>query len=178
LLDKNKIEKIFKEIFKDGIVSYWKELPSTQEYAVNFPVEFPLLVIAEKQTKSFGRRGRKWYSPEGGLWFTFSIGENFIRNKRNLSVRIGRVVKNAIKIKTGLNLKIKIPNDILYKGKKLCGILITKSIGRYHIGVGINVNNHPPLKTATSIKSITGSNTDLNLLLFEILRKIKEEIVI
>ena len=54
-------------------------------------------------------------------------------------------------------LEIKWPNDIVYEGKKLCGVLIENSLnGNFithsYIGIGINVNQK---KFSSTIKNVT-----------------------
>ena len=38
------------------------------------------------------------------------------------------------------DVDIKWPNDVLVRGRKLCGVLCEGVSGRYHIGIGLNVN--------------------------------------
>ena len=48
------------------------EVDSTNEYAKRMASEAPegTVVVARRQTAGKGRRGRRWASPEGGLWFS------------------------------------------------------------------------------------------------------------
>jgi BirA family biotin operon repressor/biotin-[acetyl-CoA-carboxylase] ligase len=93
-------------------------------------------------------------------------------------------VVRAIKQVAGLETHIKWPNDIMLKGKKVCGILIENEVkgGRVNfaiIGIGINVNfnplNFPEIADiATSLSHEAGqkiSNVELSsTLLFELER--------
>jgi len=180
-MNEEDVKKIFVEIFKNGIVSFWKELSSTQKFAENYPVNFPLLVVAEKQTSSYGRRGSLWYSPYGGLWFTLSLNGNLLKYKDNLSVKVGEIIKEVLEKLTDLKFFLKEPNDIIYENKKVCGILITKKIygekERVHIGIGINVNNSPPIEESDSLINLTSKRFNLLVLLSEVLKSLKGNIL-
>ena len=119
-------------------VYFFDELTSTMDLANKFITQNKNgIVVAKKQTKGRGRYGRKWYSEEGGLYFSFI-------EKNGGNKFLSEIVSSSI-VKTlqeyGINCKIKFPNDIIYKSKKIAGILIEKKGKIYIIGIGINVNN-------------------------------------
>lgn len=102
-------------------------------------------VIAHQQTKGKGRLGRRWQSPSGaGLWFSL-----ILRPETSLeSVAQITLVSAAAVAKTltsfGYEPTIKWPNDVLIKGKKVCGILTELHGDMDHVkyivmGIGINV---------------------------------------
>ena len=73
----------------------------------------------------------------------------FPREQFNLhSILIPLAVIKGIKNFLSIDLSIKWPNDIMYKNKKLAGILIESKISKlndkkiFNIGLGINVNEH------------------------------------
>ena len=78
-------------------------------------------------------------------------------------------------------LAIKWPNDIMSANKKICGILIENSIRNYKIyssviGIGFNVNQvkFPEyLKNVTSLKLQKNKVFDLEVLLYKLVKKIK-----
>ena len=107
-----------------------------------------IVVVAEQQTAGRGRRGRQWFSPFAGsiyltLGWQFSQGVAAIEG---LSLVVGLKVLKAIQQEYGLeNLQLKWPNDILYKGEKLAGVLIEmqgdpSDICSLAIGIGVNIN--------------------------------------
>ena len=104
------------------------------------------LVIAEKQQKARGRMGRAWNSPDGGLWFSMILRPHLAPMEApKLTIMTAVAVAEAITRTTGIDAKIKWPNDILIDGKKACGILTEMSaemdaINHVIIGIGINVN--------------------------------------
>lgn len=94
--------------------------------------------IAETQSSGKGRNSKNWFSPKGGLWFSILI-ENFSDNEGALSLLCATATCEVLE---GHNLltNIKWPNDIIFKGKKLGGILIEKVQGKFIIGIGLNLN--------------------------------------
>jgi BirA family biotin operon repressor/biotin-[acetyl-CoA-carboxylase] ligase len=89
-------------------------------------------------------------------------------------------VARAIQRRTGLHAQIKWPNDILIKGKKVCGILVETTFNGEEaeytiVGIGINVTldtrKYPEIaETSTSLSAELGHPTgrrELLLALFE-----------
>ena len=105
------------------------------------------VVIAGKQTAGKGRIGRTWLSPEGSLAMSVVLKPP-LENLPQLVMIASLAVVKAIKQVAGLETRIKWPNDIMLKGKKVCGILIENEVkgGKVNfavIGIGINVNFQP-----------------------------------
>ncbi len=105
---------------------------------------------------------------------------NLTKNKV-LGHSIGHSIENSIENK----LSIKWPNDILFDGKKICGILTEMSadIDRIHwliLGIGVNVLNNSEdfpeelSNIATSLKIATGETFDRNILIADILNILEE----
>lgn len=105
------------------------------------------ICFAETQLAGRGRRGKNWVSPFGGnLYCSFSW--NFTQGTAattglSIAFAVG-IVKYLQDL--GVNgLQLKWPNDILWKHKKLCGILLEVS-GEASgscaviIGVGLNIS--------------------------------------
>jgi BirA family biotin operon repressor/biotin-[acetyl-CoA-carboxylase] ligase len=106
------------------------------------------VIIANIQTAGRGRLGRAWLSPEGSLAMSLILKPS-LDNLPQLIMIASLAVVKAIKKVAGLETQIKWPNDILIKGKKVCGILIENEVkgGKVDfaiIGIGINVNFNPP----------------------------------
>jgi BirA family biotin operon repressor/biotin-[acetyl-CoA-carboxylase] ligase len=132
-------------------IHYFKSLNSTNLYAKNLIKKKPLegtVVVADTQTQGRGRKNRNWFSPEGGLWFSIILYPK-IPTQYAMLVTMATSVSlvESINRLTGFSPKIKWPNDLLLKGKKICGILTELDaemdmINYSIVGVGINVNNH------------------------------------
>lgn len=105
------------------------------------------LVAAGTQTAGKGRRGRAWTSDPGtGVWMTVILRPEFSPPSASmLTLIMGMAVAKAAEELTGLEAKIKWPNDVVLNGRKICGILTEMSaepdyIHHVIIGVGVNVN--------------------------------------
>lgn len=105
--------------------------------------------MAEMQTNGRGRRGRKWISPFGGNIY-LSIGWHFSSDPHvlsNLGLALSVAVIRALKNMGVNDVKLKWPNDVIWQGRKLAGILVemvAESTGpcRVVIGLGLNLNLH------------------------------------
>jgi len=132
-------------------IYYYEELGSTQELAIylaenNSEAVNGTAILAERQERGRGRINSKWISPSGGIWLSIILKPNMPANKSPLLKFIAALaVCDTIAQNTGLESKVKWPNDILINHKKVCGILLdiaTKgsSIEYAVIGIGINAN--------------------------------------
>jgi BirA family biotin operon repressor/biotin-[acetyl-CoA-carboxylase] ligase len=104
------------------------------------------VLLAEHQTAGRGRRGDRWLSPPGsGL--CLSLGWRFDQPPATfsaLSLVVGMAITESLRELGVSAAMLKWPNDILYDGGKLAGILIemrSEAGGpcRTVIGIGINV---------------------------------------
>lgn len=123
-------------------------LPSTNTYAVeNFDnLQHNDVITADFQTAGKGRKGRKWSSETGGLYFTIVLKpaeintENLSSLTQIMAISVCKTVRDL-----GANVYLKWPNDVLYKGKKFCGIL-SEAVLKNNVckglvvGVGVNIN--------------------------------------
>ena len=112
---------------------YYKEIDSTQSEIWR--------LIEDKAVPS----GRIWHTDEtNNIAFSFFIEMNCnIRELEGITLKIAEIIVDIFKVKYGIELDIKEPNDIMYKGKKLGGILTeTKVIGENvkYLVVGIGIN--------------------------------------
>lgn len=131
-------------------IYFAEEIDSTNNWAKQLASEGApsgTLVCADMQTAGKGRRGRNWASPKGiSLYMSLILRPDILpQNASSLTLVMGLSVAQALCRETGLDVRIKWPNDIVISGKKLCGILTemdagVKNIGFVIIGVGINVN--------------------------------------
>lgn len=101
---------------------------------------------AMSQTAGKGRRGRSWLSEtKGNLYFTLLLRPELDTDDVSmLTLVMAHAVAEAIIEKTGLQVSIKWPNDIVINKKKVCGILSEMKLEGEKcayciIGVGINI---------------------------------------
>ncbi len=143
------------------------------------------ICLAEQQTAGKGRLNRNWHSPFGQNVY-LSCAYRFqqdISELAGLSLVICLAVIHTLTA-YGINEKLaaKWPNDILWDGKKLAGILIeiqAESNGscRAIIGLGMNVNMTNDNKQQitqpwTSMRSIVNQYIDRNLLCADLINNI------
>ena len=123
-------------------IHYQPIISSTNEWILqNIPsLKKGDLCVAEYQTAGRGRRGRQWLSPFAGQ-IIFSFYWTFDPRKpiEGLSLVIGLAIAEV------LNVQVKWPNDMLFEGRKLGGILVEianhkNGLMNLVIGVGINVS--------------------------------------
>lgn len=112
--------------------------------------------FAERQTAGRGRLGRHWVSPFARNLY-FSIRWRFHQGAaavEGLSLAVGVCVRRAIAQQTGVSVGLKWPNDVLFQGKKLAGILLEMvgdPTGQCDVIVGIGINVSMPVASAESI---------------------------
>ena len=102
------------------------------------------VVITGEQTMGKGREKRVWLSPRGSVAFSLLLYPEACQLPYLVmitSVAVARTIEKT----TGLETQLKWPNDVLIKGRKVCGILIENEwlgnkVGWAVIGIGINVN--------------------------------------
>ena len=127
------------------------------------------VVMADFQSRGRGRLGRAWESPAGlnvyaSILFRPSIPAP---TAPQLTLLAGVAAARAVARTSGLDARIKWPNDIFVKGRKLAGILAEMEAegqrARFVVlGIGINVNWRKedfPVdlrETATSVRIESG----------------------
>jgi BirA family transcriptional regulator, biotin operon repressor / biotin---[acetyl-CoA-carboxylase] ligase len=106
------------------------------------------VIFTQRQTAGRGRQGRAWQSPPGVL--TASVVLEGCAGLPELSLAAGLAVIYAVEdLSPNLQnqLRLKWPNDVLYEGRKLAGILCEASLveasaqsdrGLVIVGIGLN----------------------------------------
>jgi BirA family biotin operon repressor/biotin-[acetyl-CoA-carboxylase] ligase len=123
----------------DSTNSKAKELANNGE-------EHGTIVVSEEQTLGRGRMGRSFVSPKGkGIWMSIILRPDIDPLRISLITQIAAAAVNTALTQFGVDSKIKWPNDIILKGKKVCGILTEMSgeltkINYVVLGIGLNAN--------------------------------------
>ena len=139
------------------------------------------IVTADYQTAGKGQGVNTWESEPGkNLLFSMLIHPKSILASHQfvISMAISLAIKDALSEYID-DVHVKWPNDIYYKDKKICGILIENNISGNSIkdcviGIGVDVNQRLFLSDApnpVSMYHILGHDTDLNELLNTIVDK-------
>jgi len=174
--------KIYKLSAISSTNDYLRELVFTKN-APNYTV-----VTTDYQTSGKGQFKNKWHS-EKGKNLLFSILVEFkglkINDQAYLNFAISLAVYDVL-ITYLPTVKIKWPNDILSRHKKIAGILIENSVknGRLQhsiIGIGLNVNqiNFPlNLPNATSLKKELVHSFNRDKLLEKIVLSVQKKIAL
>lgn len=149
----------------------------------------PMLLIAKSQTAGRGRAGRSWLSAPGKS-LTFSLAWKFnlpVHALMGLPLAIGVAIADALAM-FNVNVRLKWPNDVLYEGKKLAGILIeSASAGQVPhdaswavIGIGINmaVNESMSAEIGRPVASIPWlAELDQDMLMATLLNGLAESLM-
>jgi BirA family transcriptional regulator, biotin operon repressor / biotin---[acetyl-CoA-carboxylase] ligase len=136
-------------------------------------------VVAKSQSSGRGRQGRSWVSPTGGLYISFVLRPSGISKPELITLVAAVAVVDGIEHTTGLDTRIRWPNDIMVSGKKLAGVIAEaqsneQEIIQVVVGVGINCNAPVPHmegsgKEATSLLEELGKRFEIPELKLSIL---------
>ena len=150
----------------------YKFVNSTNDIAINLIKQKNIkagFVLAEKQKKGRGQRGKKWISYKGNLFISifFSL-EKINLTLKQLTKTNTKLIIKLISQYYKKKIKLKLPNDILINKKKICGILqetIQKNDNKYLIvGIGLNLIKSPKIKEypTTNLYDLTDSKIRLD----------------
>lgn len=173
------------------VVEVHESLGSTQERArelAHAGTSHGTLVVAGVQTGGRGRLGRRWGSPEGGLWMSLVLRPEFEASLASRITQTAAVGVAKALWEIGVDSRIKWPNDILAGGKKICGILAESSgqaegrrLDYVVLGVGMNANIETsdlgvPDREVTTVRAELGRDVDLLELLSAVLSNLDAEL--
>ncbi|MGL4943858.1 MAG: biotin--[acetyl-CoA-carboxylase] ligase [Thermoguttaceae bacterium] len=161
------------ELSSAATLVWSRQLASTSDLAKSIvaDVALPLVVIAETQTAGRGRENRQWWTGEGSLAVSFGLSLEQLGIDQSATPSLALKVVNVI-IETLValtsdairsHLTIHPPNDLLYDGKKIAGILI-ESPSRKHVVIGFGLNTNCRAADAPSdvaARSITSLRDEL-----------------
>lgn len=128
-------------------------IDSTNAYARRSiaKIQYPIWIMAYEQTLGVGRRGRAWSSRKGNFSASYIGSDEADLKTIALRSFVASLALYDAFIKLGIpskNLSLKWPNDVLYDGGKLAGILL-ETIGKtpqcFCIGIGVNLSSSPKI---------------------------------
>ena len=144
------------------------------------------IVLAKHQSAGQGRLQRQWESPRGGLWMSVILRPNLsLADASKITLAASVAIVDALMELFQLRIGIKWPNDLIFNGQKLAGIL-GEVVGEWNtvqtliLGMGLNANFErerlsAPLD-ATTLYDILGYEVDLNLLTATILKHLENKL--
>lgn len=140
-----------------------------------------LVLVAEEQTSGRGRLDRTWTSPpRAGL--TFSVLLRPVREPARLGwlpLLAGLSVAEAVSRTSGLDVRLKWPNDLLVGDRKLAGLLAERTGDAVVVGVGLNVTltaAERPVPEATSLLLEGSATADRTEVLRAVLGRLGERL--
>lgn len=189
ILNHEEISEYLKTKYIGREIYYFDSINSTntkaKELAYSIKTE-GAVVIAEEQTSGRGRLGRNWSSPnKKGIWMSIILKPQIEpQDAAKITQVAAAAVWKAIN-QIGVKTQIKWPNDIVFNGKKVCGILTEMSgeLNRLNylvVGIGINANTtisefpEEIRDMATSLKVETGKEIKRKELIALILNYFEE----
>lgn len=160
---------------------------STNTYLSRLAATLPggTVIYTPSQTAGRGQKGNSWESEDGkNLTFSLLLKRPPVkaRDQFYLSEAAALAVVEAMTAEAGDGFTVKWPNDVYWRDKKACGMLIENSldgtdIATSIIGIGLNVNQERFLSDApnpVSLINITGHEHDLMALLKRVCSRIEQ----
>ncbi|GGK84044.1 bifunctional biotin--[acetyl-CoA-carboxylase] ligase/biotin operon repressor BirA [Amphritea balenae] len=142
------------------------------------------LYLAEQQTAGRGRRGRDWVSPfAGNLYFSLTWQfNNGAAALEGLSLAVGVALVRGLK-RIGIDgVEVKWPNDLLWRGRKLAGVLLEMSgdaSGECYVVIGVGINVKMPESASgaidqpwTDLQQIAGNAPSRSVLIAELMNEL------
>jgi len=146
------------------------------------------LVVSEVQTRGKGRFSRRWESAAGlGIWASVIVRPDISPVQVPIiTLWAAASLSESLGESTGVDIRLKWPNDLMVGWRKICGILteMSSEMDKVHyiiIGFGINVNHLPEdfpegvRENATSLRIETGRIHNRVMLLQRVLEGLERD---
>jgi BirA family transcriptional regulator, biotin operon repressor / biotin---[acetyl-CoA-carboxylase] ligase len=113
---------------------------------------------ADRQTGGKGRQGRAWSSPSGNLYASTLVRLTPGDPPPPTLALVAAVALHDVVAIYAPATQVKWPNDLLFDGAKLAGILLERQREAVIIGFGVNLVHHPDDldRPATSLAALAG----------------------
>lgn len=153
-------------------ITRFRELGSTNDVALDAATagaQPGLVVRADVQARGKGRKTRDWSSPPGGLWASVLLSPEVPSVHQGLiPLAVGCACAEALE-QLGIDVGVRWPNDLMLGDRKVGGILVEgrvlgSALSHVVAGMGINVQNPPPVDGAASLGEVAADLTPGQLL--------------
>ncbi|MDR1949306.1 MAG: biotin--[acetyl-CoA-carboxylase] ligase [Spirochaetaceae bacterium] len=163
---------------RENLFYHWDSTDSTMNRARDLAgrgIPGGTVIAAETQTAGRGRNGRSWASSPGGLFFTLLERPDLaVADYAQLTLAAHISLGQAVAKACGEETRLRWPNDVYVRGRKIAGIL-TELYGAgdrivwMALGIGVNVNNPAAFRGSGSCAAIAGHPLSRRRLLLDIL---------
>ncbi len=121
-------------------VEHHAVIDSTQRRAAEPPLRAGRVIVAAEQRAGYGRHGRAWHAPAGGLWLSWVLAPaRAPTDGISLALLAALAARDALARCCGLECALRWPNDIVVGGRKLGGLLVDVRDRFAIVGLGLNV---------------------------------------
>lgn len=130
-LDPDSLRLFLGPSWENSHIEVYDQSPSTNILAKNLMDQSKdrVLIVSKCQENGKGRQGKSFHSPKGGLYFSFAYRpDKGLESNALLTIAIGLALVETFKDLYGLDIGIKWVNDLIYKDKKVAGILTEASL--------------------------------------------------
>jgi len=159
----------------------WSEAsPSTQDVLRDADLTEGAVAVTEHQTAGRGRVGRRWEDAPGtALLLSLLLRPPDTAGAPQLSLVCALAVAECVEATTGLEARVRWPNDVLVGGRKVAGILLEGHEDAVVCGIGVNVSQteaalpRDARTPAASLRTLTGREQDRAALLVLLLERLE-----
>ena len=137
------------------------------------------MIVTDNQTNGRGRYGNQWLSNRFNSITCSILIKNSIKSlSTTLPLSCGIAIVESIYKNSTIDCRLKWPNDIMFKKKKLGGILIEKKANYFIVGLGLNVNQQKMddiiAEKSCSLRQIINKKIKREHLLADILNELEK----
>ena len=133
-----------------------------------------VVLVADHQTAGRGRLGRSWVAPPGASLLTTVLLRPRVADADLVLPAVATAMAAAVAVCTGVDARLKWPNDLTVDDRKLAGVLAEAVWSGEDVavcaGIGVNCNWPPDVpadlrETMTALNHLTGADVDRDALL-------------
>lgn len=138
----------------------------------------PAIVLTGRQTAGRGRNTNTWWSGPGSLTVTFVLPIDEQLSPHQLPLIAGLAVRSAVAQVSGKPaIQLKWPNDLIFQGRKLAGLLCERVHKADLIGLGININAEKDVprelrEKVIALSEISGKTLDKTEVLIAVVKRL------